>query len=172
MPPSATSVQGELLTLWTVRAAVLLYVLALALRITAPGRPRFLALARLVWTAGFFALLLHVACAFHFFHGWSHADAYTTTAVQTAEVTGLRWGGGLYVNYLFMLTWAADVAWWWARPEQYSRRSPFFECAVQGFLGFIVFNALVVFKEGFLRWAGVGACLVLVAVWATRRPLT
>lgn len=172
MPNSHPSTPGELLTLWTVRVAVLMYVLALVLRMTASGRRPVLAWARAAWTAGFLAIMLHVACAFHFFHGWSHADAYTTTAVQTEEVTGLRWGGGLYVNYLFVLTWAGDVVWWWLWPERYARRSPLIECAVQAFLGFIVFNGAVVFKDGFVRWAGISACVILVVVWAMHDKLT
>lgn len=172
MPPSHPSHAGELLTLWTIRVAVLLYAVALVLRITAAGRPRPLALARLAWTGGLLGLVLHVGCAFHFFHGWSHDDAYTTTAVQTAEVTGLMWGGGLYVNYVFMLTWAADALWWWVWPERYARRSPLVEWAVQGFLAFIVFNALVVFKDGWLRWAGVAGCVALAAVWAVHARVT
>ena len=33
------------------------------------------------------------------------------SARQTAEVFGLDWGGGLYVNYAFTAAWVADVAW-------------------------------------------------------------
>ena len=85
---------GEALTRWTVRVAVALYVAALALRGVA-HRP---AAARLAWTAGLIAFLLHVGCAFHFYHGWSHRAAYEATARQTADTVGLAWGGGLYVN--------------------------------------------------------------------------
>src|SRR5262245_22322917 len=103
----------ELLTRWTVRVALALYVLGLALRIGARGsRPRLTG-ARFAWTAGWLLFLLHVACAFHYYHDWKHAVAYQATARQTAEVVGLDWGGGLYANYAFTLLWAADVCWWW-----------------------------------------------------------
>src|SRR5262245_10761780 len=99
---------GELTTLWTVRLALALYVLALALRIGAWKRPRP-DLARLSWTVGCLAFLLHVGCAFQFYHHWSHRAAYEATARQTAEVVGLDWGGGLYANYAFAAVWVADV---------------------------------------------------------------
>src|SRR5437763_16272962 len=111
---------GELLTLWTVRVAVALYVLGLALRLGAGRRGR--SVARLAWTGGLLAVAAHVACAFHFYHHWSHAAAYDRTAEQTAEAVGLNWGGGLYVNYAFVLLWAADVCWWWRDPEGYLAR--------------------------------------------------
>src|SRR5437868_5879863 len=100
---------GETLTRWTVRVALLLYAATLGLRLAAPSRPRA---ARLLWTAGCVLFLAHVAAAFHYFHGWSHARAYRDTAQRTAELFGTYWGGGLYLNYLFTLAWAADVAWW------------------------------------------------------------
>jgi hypothetical protein len=155
---------GELLTRWAVRLSVALYVLALALRLV--GRwPR---LARAAWTVGALALVVHVGCAFHFYHGWSHAAAYADTARRTAEVTGLDWGGGLYANHAFALLWLADAAWWWAAPEAYARRPAWVEALVQGYLGFLAFNATVVFAQGPARWLGV-AGLVLLGGLAVRR---
>src|SRR5262245_33859605 len=129
---------GELLTRWTVRLAVALYASALAARLVADGRPSWLAAARVAWTAGCLAFLVHVACAFQFYHHWSHAAAYTDTARRTAEVVGWDSGSGLYANYAFALVWAADVIWWWWRPAGYSARPWGVEWAVQGFLGFMV----------------------------------
>jgi hypothetical protein len=155
---------GEDLTLWTVRGALALYVLALALRITTSGSRSWLQLSRLLWTVGFAAFLVHVLCAFHFYHGWSHRAAYEATARQTAEVTGLDWGGGIYFNYAFAAVWFMDVAWWWGWPERYVTRPAAIEWAVQGFLAFIAFNATVVFGTRAVRWAGMAACLLLVTL--------
>ena len=83
--------KGELLTRWTVRVALALYVLSLTLRISAAGRRRRLEIARLFWAAGCAAFLLHTVSAFHFYHHWSHHAAYAATARQTAEVVGLTW---------------------------------------------------------------------------------
>jgi hypothetical protein len=162
---------GELFTRWTVRVAVALYALGLALRASAGGRGPWPAGARLAWTLGFGAFLLHVACAFHFYHHWSHTDAYEATARQTAAVTGRAWGGGLYANYLFALVWGADVCWWWCAPAAYARRPRWLEWAVQGFLAFIVFNATVVFGAGPAHLLGLAAALLVAGgpAWAALR---
>jgi len=150
---------GEFLTRWTVRIAVVLYVLSLASRRFAPAWSRW------AWTGGCLAYLLHVAAAFHYYHDWSHDEAYESTARQTAEVVGVNWGEGLYVNYLFTLAWSIDVLWWWIAARSYVARSRVIEWVVHGFLGFVVFNATVVFASGFSRWLGIGACILVAAVW-------
>lgn len=149
---------------WSVRIALLLYVLALALRMT-----RKSAMARWLGTLGLAAFGLHVAAAFHFSHNWSHANAVDATARQTAAVVGWNWGGGVWVNYLFAGVWLADVAWWWRDLQKYEARSRGIEWAVQGFLGFIAFNATVVFADGVVRWIGIAACVAL-GIGARVRP--
>lgn len=149
---------GELLTRWTVRLALILYALALALRWSARGR-----LARMAWTAGCLAFVLHVLCAFHFSHHWSHADAHAVTAQRTADVIGWHWGGGLYANYVFTLIWLADGVSWWCGRRSYESRSRVIEWSVHIFLAFMVFNAAVVFAEGPTRWVSLGVCLLLLA---------
>jgi hypothetical protein len=153
---------GELLTRWTVRLALTLYVMALALRIGAYRR-----WARLAWTAGCCAFLLHVLFAFRFSYHWSETVAYTATARRTAEVVGLNWGGGLYANYVFTLVWVLDVCWWWSGLDCYQARPRGVDWAVQGFLGFIAFNATVVFGAGAVRWLGLVACVLLAGIWAS-----
>jgi hypothetical protein len=163
---------GELLTRGTVDVALALYATALALRCLAAGRRPALEAARLAWTGGCLAFVAHVGCAFQFYHGWSHSQALAATAERTAEVVGLAWGGGLYANYAFGLVWAADAGWWWLRPEGYRRRPAGLEAAVQGFLGFMAFNATVVFGAGVVRWVGLAASLGLLrlaaAAWRRR----
>ena len=160
---------GELLTRWTVRAALALYVVALILRATSPRRRS--TWSRLAWTLGCLAFLLHVLCALHFVHHWSHEAAYEETARRTAEVVGFAWGGGLFANYLFTLLWMADVCWWWWDAAGYLLRPRVVEWVVQGFLGFMAFNATVVFGVGAIRWAGLAGALLLAAAWgyAARR---
>jgi hypothetical protein len=123
-------------------------------------------LARWAWTFGCVSLLLHIACAFHFFHDWDHQQAFAATARQTEEVVGLDWGGGLYVNYAFVLVWVADLVWWWACPERYEARSAVIEWIVQGFLFFVAFNATVVFGVGAIRWWGLAATSLLAVLLA------
>jgi hypothetical protein len=153
---------GEQLTRWTARLALLLYAATLALRHTRPPRPH---LARLLWTAGCFVFLLHVAAAFHFFHHWSHADAYRDTARQTADLVGTPTGWGLYLNYVFTAVWAVDVAWWWARgTDAYRHRPRRVRFTLDAFMAFMAFNATVVFGHGPTRWVGAAVTLLLVAL--------
>lgn len=153
---------GELLTRWTVRLALAGYVTALVLRLhRRPG-------ARLAWTFGFACFVVHVLVAFHVYHGWSHAHAYEETARRTLETTGFAFGGGLYLNYLFALVWAVDLAWWWCAARGYESRSRFVEGVVQGFFAFIALNATLVFGVGTIRWVGGLACVVLALAVSSR----
>jgi hypothetical protein len=147
-------------TQWTIRLALALFVLSL-LGKEEPGRHPRGGLGRLAWTAGCLAYLLHVVCAFQFYHHWSHALAYQDTARRTEEVVGWSWGGGLYVNHVFTLVWVADVVWWWCSPESHARRLGL-RLAVRGFMVFMAFNATVVFGQGIIRWLGLAGCLVLL----------
>ena len=157
---------GDTLTRWTIRAALLLYAAALALRLARPTAHRA---ARFFWTAGCLLFLAHVAAAFHFFHGWSHSHAYRETARQTKELVGADSGGGLYLNYLFTLAWAADVGWWWrAGLERYARRPRWVDVSLHAFMLFMAFNATAVFERGAIRWTAVGL-MVLLAVGLMRR---
>ena len=157
---------GELLTRWTVRLALVLYAMALILRLAQPRRRRA---ARWLWTAGCGLFLAHVACAFHFFHGWSHADALRETARQTGEVTGTYTGAGLYLNYLFALAWSADVAWWWvAGLDRYDLLTRWVTVPLHSFLAFMAFNGTVVFEAGATRWVAAGVTGVLLVLLARR----
>jgi hypothetical protein len=157
---------GEVLTKLTIWIAVAGYFTGAAVYALARGRREWDGRARVAWTAACAALLAHVACAFHFQHGWSGAAAYRDTARQTAEVFGLDWGGGLYVNYALLAGWVADVLWWWGRGLDAYRRRPWpLVAGWHAFLLFIVFNATVVFASGFVRRAGLCVCLGLCLVW-------
>lgn len=154
---------GDLLTRWTVRLALAGYFLGAGLR--SARYPNQRRIARAAWTLGCLLYLAHVACAFHFFHHWSHAAAVERTADQTAAVTGWHWGGGIYFNYLFTVLWAADaIALWLSPPEGYRARR-WLETALQAFMWFMVFNATVVFGQGAVRWFGLAGCgwLLLLA---------
>jgi hypothetical protein len=132
------------------------------------GRPDDDSRRRLLWTAACILLWIHVACAFQFAHHWSHAAAYAHTAQQTAFVAGRDWGGGIYFNYLLMILWAGDVAWWWLGPKSFRARRPIIGQILRGFVAFMALNAAVVFASGPLRWLALGVILVL-GVWAIRR---
>jgi len=122
-----------------------------------------------LWTIACGLVWIHVACAFQFEHQWSQSAAYLQTARETAAVTGLDWGGGLWINYALMLLWAGDVGWWWLGPESFAARPAIITRVWLGFLCFIVFNATVVFKTGMLRWCGIVTTIVLLAMWWAQR---
>jgi hypothetical protein len=155
---------GEFLTRWSVRLAMALYVVSLCLWIEAGNRNSWLKVARLAWTIGCGAFLIHVLCAFAFFHHWSHRAAYEETARRTEELVGISWGGGLYLNYAFTILWLADVIFWWWNPDR--SRHWGIQIAIQVFLAFIACNATAVFGSGMIRWLGLGATLLLlVLLW-------
>jgi len=124
---------------------------------------------RAAWTLGAVTALAHAAMAFDAHHAWSHAAALADTARQTALVTGLRWGGGLYVNYAFLAVWSADALWWWLGPGSFRRRPGTLDAAVRAFLWFMFFNGAFVFVHGPMRWAGAAAALAVAAAWYRRR---
>jgi len=68
--------------------------------------------AKPVSIAGLLLLAVHIVMAMGVRHGWSHAAAITATARQTSVVYGLDWGGGVYVNYLFVAVWLATFVSW------------------------------------------------------------
>lgn len=157
--------RGELFTRMTIWLALAGYAFGAMTHFVGRENWQWQARARWAWTIGCIAMLAHVVCAYHFYHGWSQTSAYRETARQTAEVFNLNWGGGLYINYAFITAWIGDVIWWWRGLEGYSQRPRYWTWAWQGFFLFMVFNAMVVFKTGVLRWLGVGLCVALVVIW-------
>jgi hypothetical protein len=139
----------------SVQAALVGYLAGPASLALAPDRHR--ALLRAMWTAGFAAFVVHVVAAFDAFYGWSHAIALAETARHSSEQFGVDSGSGLYLNYLFLAVWGADVAWWWLRPAGYAARPLALSALVHGFLFFVLFNGSVVFASGLSRWLGVAA---------------
>ncbi len=157
---------GEFLTRLTIWITIAAYTSGAAAFALSRKRRNWDSAARLAWTVAWLSLLAHVTCAFHFYHGWSHGAAYLETARQTEEVFGLNWGGGLYINYALLMGWFLDVAWWWLCGLDAYRLRPWpLVAAWHGFLIFIIFNSTVVFKTGFVRWAGLSLSLGLCLMW-------
>jgi hypothetical protein len=155
---------GEWLTRGTIWLALSLYCAAEVAMAKHQGCAR-IAKSRWLNTMGAATFLGHVACAFHFYHHWSHSAAHAETARQSAELTGWNSGDGLYVNYFFALVWTGDVIWSWARPMKYSRRSHWVSRLVRGFFFFMIFNGAVVFAPEPMRWYGLLLSIILVVCW-------
>ncbi len=165
---TASATRGDDLTRNTVRLALLYYAAAASLMIflrpadwtarTAPG-----AAARWFWTLSWAAYLIHLGMAFHHYHHWSHAAAVE----HTREVSGF--GEGIYVSHFFTLAWTADVLFWWLLPGRYARRAPWVGRVLHAFMLFVIFNAMIVFETGPIRWAGVALVTELAVLWLWRR---
>jgi hypothetical protein len=162
---------GPLLTHWTIRLALAAYALWLSTWLAGGGKAaaKWQRGSRWLYTAACALFLAHVACAFHFYHGWSHREALDDTAEQTEEMLGFAFGEGIYFSYLFMLLWVVDVAWLWLLPL---RRPGWLTAPIQLYMAFIAFNGAVVFEGGVTRWVGVPVALVLgsIAVWQLFAP--
>ena len=177
---------GPLLTSWTIRLALACYFAYLAGWLVARS-PRWPIIARWLWTAGCALFVAHVACAFHFYHGWSHAAAWQSTADETERMLGFAFGDGIYGSYLFLIAWALDVLWLWtggsppaaaascATSVPCHRRpwglTPPWRVVVHIFLLFIAFNGAIIFESGPTRWFGIAACLALAGLAAAARTM-
>lgn len=155
---------GELLVRATAWLSFAAYVSGTVAGLRHPSGRAF----RLVWLAGALLLLVHLLAAFHFKHGWSHAAAYEDTGRQTREVTGLDWGGGVYLNYLLVIVWLADAA---NELRAKTSASPVgLRRSLVAFYAFMWFNAAVVFVRGPMRWVGLIAFALLAAfAWRSLR---
>ena len=162
----------EEMTRWTIDLALIDYVLALIVGLRSAGVPcestrisRDENVARGLWTAGCLLLWLHILLVFHFYHDWSHTNAVEHTAQETAAIVGIKFGSGVWFNYVFAAVWTADMVWWHLSPLSYRHRSPWISGLIHFYLAFIIFNATVVFKTGPLRWAGIIATVLLAMLW-------
>ena len=156
---------GDALIRATIVIATLGYAYAEWLRYRQPARWRR---ARLVWTAAAMMAVAHAAAALHVRHGWSHRAALASTASQTAAVTGIDWGGGLYVNYAFLALWSADAAWWWRSPTSYRAQSPWLASTRSAIFLFMFLNGGVIFAHGAVRWLGAACVIAAGAAWYFR----
>jgi hypothetical protein len=159
---------GDDLVRLTIRLSLIYYALALTIMLwLRPAEWNADAvrgcLARWCWTWAWLIYVVHVACAFHFYHHWSHADAVR----HTAEVSGF--GPGIFASHFFTVAWGFDVAAWWLAPAWYAKRPAWIGRALHAFMLFIVFNGTIVYETGPIRWAGVVLFLELAAAYLYRR---
>lgn len=134
--------------------------------------PRADRIARGVWTCGAALALIHVFLAFQLVYGWDHEAAVAATVRQAADRFGWGWRGGIYVNYLFLTLWCADVLWWWLAPASHASRSPRIETARLIFFTFMFLNGAVVFASGASRLVGIASvAATLLASVGRRRSL-
>lgn len=151
----------------TIVAATIAWALGEVLMRRSAAADRF---ARGAWTGGIALALLHVVLAFEFVYAWDHGAAVAATARQTADLVGWGWGAAIYVNYMFLTLWLADVCWWWVAPASHAARSMRFETARLALFTFMFFNGAVVFATAVTRVIGIAAvAAVLMGSPALRR---
>ena len=152
---------GPHLTNWSVRAALLLYLLSTAREISSGRRDT---VARYAWLGGCLAFLVHVFCAFYFHHDMSHQAAVANTAERTRDMLGFAFGEGIFFSYAFTVIWTVDAFWRVFAAESYDRRAVWLHGAVHAYLFFIAINGAAVFEAGATRWGAVLGCLLLAGL--------
>ena len=146
----------------TMLVATVLWSCAEVLKIARPDRVEP---ARQLWTASLALALLHAALGFEVAYGWSHTAAAADAARRTAAVTGLDWGGGMAVNYVFLTLWLGDAIWWWADAAGYARRPIALERARLALFLFMFVNGTIVFAGNLARAIAVPATGAVCAAW-------
>src|SRR5687767_12625229 len=127
-------------------------------------------LARTIWTIGIALALMHVVLAFQLAYAWNHDAAIEATVRQMADRFGWGWRGAIYINYLFLALWLADVCWWWLAPAARASRSSRIEAARLALFTFMFVNGAIVFASGIGRLVGIASvAAVLLASLAGRR---
>jgi hypothetical protein len=113
--------------------------------------------ARAAGTVALLLTLLHVLVAFDRVYGWDHEAAIAATVQQSAETFGWGWRGAIYINYLFLAFWLADVLWWWIAQMSHAVRPRWLEATRFSIFMFMFVNGAVIFASGIGRVIGVVA---------------
>jgi hypothetical protein len=159
---------GALLVRATIAASLAAYAAGEWMRVR--GNPPPALGARRLWTTAVILCAVHTVLAFQTRYHWSHAAAAADGAAQVAALTGWRWAGVPYVNYAFLVLWAADTVRWWRVPCGSGRDR--IRMAMSVVVLFMFVNGAVVFARGPIRPVGVAALLVVATAWVLgpRRP--
>jgi hypothetical protein len=123
-----------------------------------------------VWLAGAVLCCVHIVLAFAGPHAWSHQAAVRETARQTAAIYGLDWGGGVYVNYVFVAAWLIEACWWRFNPASYRRRPWILTWGLRTFYFVIIVNAAIVFARPPFRPFGLLLSVLLMWAWRPAHP--
>ncbi len=114
------------------------------------------------WTwffAGVFTWI-HVIASYGLIHSWSHANVLQHTGDESFAVIGIRVPWGVYANFVFAGVLSGYSGWMILNKG----RTHWVDSIVFSFLAFIVFNALVIFKTGPIRWIGLIGFVALCSI--------
>ena len=159
---------AESASLWAIRVAMVIMVAVLAAELR--GAKPTTRLIGWLWLLGALFALAHSVSALMTFHHGSQEAALESTAAQTEQLLGFRFGAGLYINYLFVVVWLADAAFRLLGPSRYASLPSWYRLLVIGFLVFIAINGAIVFKSGWIRIIGIGCVCMLGILKLTRIP--
>jgi len=166
-------------TLWTVRLSLCFFALFALRKLTrrrvSQENPRGKnsgpdGLASWLWALATVFFTAHVIAAFAEVHDWSHVAALSHTADVTAEHTGVRMGGGLYLNYLFTLVCVAEAIWMFCWPASHKLRPGQIGIAIGCFTIFMIVNGAIIFANGPVRWFSLVVSIVLVLLYVRKVP--
>src|SRR5262249_11193377 len=107
--------------------------------------------------------------AFQLIYAWDHEAAVQATVRQAADRFGWGWRGGIYVNYVFLALWLADVCWWWLAPVSHVSRSLAIEATRVAVFTFMFVDGALVFASGIGRGIGTVAVAAALAAPLVRR---
>lgn len=107
----------------------------------------------------------HVIASYGLIHNWSHANVLQHTGEESYAVIGIRVPWGVYANFVFAGVLSGYSGWMILR----KRRAYWADLIVFLFLAFIVFNALVIFKIGPIRWIGFVGFVALFSLHVYRQ---
>lgn len=115
------------------------------------------------WLFGSVMITLHILASYGLAHGWSHAAAIEATAEESEQVTGIRAGWGVYVNFAFAAVWMGYST----AMATHGRRWPSIDKIVFWFTALIIVSAAIVFETGVVRWLSVAGfiCLMISHRW-------
>lgn len=151
-------------SLWAIRGAMALLAIGYALQFrTGVRNSRRIAM---LWCIGAALATYHTWTALDAFHGGSLAEAVESTARRTEALFGVRVGGGVYVNYVFIAVWWVDAIWRWQAPQTKLRPM---EVAIDLFLILMSFFGAVVFASGPIRSIGIGVIAAWIWMYGKRR---
>ena len=119
----------------------------------------------LISAAGAVFLAIHIALAMSLVHNWSRASVTAVTAAQTEAIYGLNWGGGVFVNYVFLAVWIAELTAWRLAPAKYAMRARGITWTIRAFFFVVIANGAIVFAAGWRKALGTVLVLALVASW-------
>lgn len=120
-----------------------------------------------LWFAGALLCIVHTVAVLDVRYAWDHDAAVRATGAQTNAVYGLDWGGGIYVNYLFIAAWFGEAVWWRLDRLGYFAQPRAMRMALRSFYLVVLLNATVIFAAPIRRAFGVALIAALLIVWGT-----